>query len=298
VRTRILARGATTELAACTRMMRAFLNAPGWRALEQLPAGRYMLTVTVTDRAGTAGHLTAPCAHADGRAVVSRSAPRWNRASGSGRACIGRECELSEAPRSNEGHHDSRSCSPARYGLQMGHGALPMPVDARRFRRIRRVERRFGPRDRPSWPKRRSLAGDQGLRNRPICSYFPTARPGLEPGTPRFSGSRGGAIPLPEDLQIRGCESVGVWLDGLGSGRFRAGLGLRLGLEVPMSALCATLGYAPRSARQTPRRRSPGKPSDRCNAALRGGLSRKSVGRPRSGSAAGAGQRRSAVASW
>jgi hypothetical protein len=29
------------------------------------------------------------------------------------------------------------------------------------------------------------------------------ARPGLEPGTPRFSGSRGRTIPLPEDLQIR-----------------------------------------------------------------------------------------------
>jgi hypothetical protein len=38
--------------------MRAFLNAPGRRALEQLPAGRYMLTVTVTDPAGNARHLT------------------------------------------------------------------------------------------------------------------------------------------------------------------------------------------------------------------------------------------------
>ena len=47
--------------------MRALLNAPGRRALEQLPAGKYMLTVTVTDRAGNAGHVTAPCAHADGR---------------------------------------------------------------------------------------------------------------------------------------------------------------------------------------------------------------------------------------
>jgi hypothetical protein len=74
-------------------------------------------------------------------------------------------------------------------GSRCGPGALPMPVDARRYPRIRRVEKRFRPRNRPSWPKPGPVAGGHALRNYPICSDFAMARPGLEPGTPRFSGS-------------------------------------------------------------------------------------------------------------
>jgi len=64
---------------------------------------------------------------------------------------------------------------------------------------------------------------------------LPMARPGLEPGTPRFSGSRGSAISLLKDLQICGFQPGAVWHDRVGSGRFREDLGLRRGLDVPMS---------------------------------------------------------------
>jgi hypothetical protein len=77
----------------------------------------------------------------------------------------------------------------------------------------------------------------------PVYRDFAMARPGLEPGTPRFSGSRGGAIPLAKDLQIRGSKSDAVWCDGVGSGRFRGGLGLRRALEVPMSPAAPVTGW-------------------------------------------------------
>jgi hypothetical protein len=72
---------------------------------------------------------------------------------------------------------------------------------------------------------------------------FTVARPGLEPGTPRFSGSRGGAVPLTKDLQIRGSQSGATRRDGVGSGRFRGGLGLRRALEVPMSPAAPVTGW-------------------------------------------------------
>jgi hypothetical protein len=75
----------------------------------------------------------------------------------------------------------------------------------------------------------------QSLESANVQAFRPMARPGLEPGTPRFSGSRRGAIPLTKDLQNHGFQSDAVWRDGVGSGRFRVGLGLRRGLRVPMS---------------------------------------------------------------
>jgi hypothetical protein len=47
--------------------------------------------------------------------------------------------------------------------------------------------RRFRPRPQASWPKPRPPSGRAAAPNRPICSYFPMARPGLEPGTTIFS---------------------------------------------------------------------------------------------------------------
>jgi hypothetical protein len=66
---------------------------------------------------------------------------------------------------------------------------------------------------------------------------FPAmARPGLEPGTPRFSGSRGRAIRLTECLQIRGFMGAALPGGAVGSGLLPAHLGLRGGLEVPNRA--------------------------------------------------------------
>jgi hypothetical protein len=59
------------------------------------------------------------------------------------------------------------------------------------------------------------------------------ARPGLEPGTPRFSGSRGRPVPAAKHLQIAGFEAAMPRRDTGGCGRLRAGLGLQGGLEVP-----------------------------------------------------------------
>jgi hypothetical protein len=61
------------------------------------------------------------------------------------------------------------------------------------------------------------------------------ARPGLEPGTPRFQGVAVRRGSPTKDLQINGFQSGAVWRDRVGSRRFRGGLGLRRGLEVPMS---------------------------------------------------------------
>jgi hypothetical protein len=66
------------------------------------------------------------------------------------------------------------------------------------------------------------ISANKGADLQALCEV---ARPGLEPGTPRFSGSRGGAIPLTKDLQIRRSKSDAVWRDGVGSGRFRGGFG-------------------------------------------------------------------------
>jgi hypothetical protein len=76
---------------------------------------------------------------------------------------------------------------------------------------------------------RRPTAHDWLARRSSFCSKAeaprrcrgPTQQPSpcfLEPGTPRFSGSRGGAIPLTKDLQIHDCQSDAVWHDGVGSG--------------------------------------------------------------------------------
>jgi hypothetical protein len=57
------------------------------------------------------------------------------------------------------------------------------------------------------------------------------ARPGLEPGTPRFSGSRGRAIRLRERLQISGFKVSASWRCAVGFGRFPAPLDSREGLK-------------------------------------------------------------------
>jgi Ca2+-binding RTX toxin-like protein len=54
----VLARGATTKLAAGARTVRVFPNAAGRRALKRLPSATYVLTVDVIDRAGNRRHLT------------------------------------------------------------------------------------------------------------------------------------------------------------------------------------------------------------------------------------------------
>ena len=59
------------------------------------------------------------------------------------------------------------------------------------------------------------------------------ARPGLEPGTPRFSGSRGRPVPSAKYLQIGALQAAIPRRDAGGCGRLRAGLGLQGGLEVP-----------------------------------------------------------------
>jgi hypothetical protein len=56
--TGVLASGAATNFAAGMRTVRVVLNATGRRALKRLPAGTYVLTVAVMDRAGNARHLT------------------------------------------------------------------------------------------------------------------------------------------------------------------------------------------------------------------------------------------------
>jgi hypothetical protein len=90
---------------------------------------------------------------------------------------------------------------------------------------------------------------------------FRVARPGLEPGTPRFSGSRGGAISAGKGLQIRGFRSDAVWRDGVGSGRFRGSMGLRPAVEVPMTLRPPVTGWtrAPvlRRSRRPPGTRLP-----------------------------------------
>jgi len=80
------------------------------------------------------------------------------------------------------------------------------------------------------------------------------ARPGLEPGTPRFSGSRPVACLRTKGLQIRAFSAVMPRRDPVTFGRFGARLGLCGGVEVPVSrgrtattrkgrsAVCATLG--------------------------------------------------------
>jgi hypothetical protein len=76
---------------------------------------------------------------------------------------------------------------------------------------------------------------DAALRQEaPDLQVFPAmARPGLEPGTPRFSGSRGGPVPPAKHLQIARFEAAMPRRDTGGCGRLRAGLGLQGGLEVP-----------------------------------------------------------------
>jgi hypothetical protein len=59
------------------------------------------------------------------------------------------------------------------------------------------------------------------------------ARPGLEPGTPRFSGSRPVACLHTKGLQIRLSLAVMPRRDPVTFGRFGARLGLRGGVEVP-----------------------------------------------------------------
>jgi hypothetical protein len=99
----------------------------------------------------------------------------------------------------------------------------------------------------------------------------PMARPGLEPGTPRFSGSRGGAIPLTKDLQNHGCQSDAAWRDGVGSGRFRVGLGLRRGLGVPMGLAAPANGWTrPTLCRLSSRHRRDSTPTTRIDDARPG----------------------------
>ena len=61
------------------------------------------------------------------------------------------------------------------------------------------------------------------------------ARPGLEPGTPRFSGSRPVACLHTKGLQIPLSRAVMPRRDPVTFGRFGARLGLRGGVEVPAS---------------------------------------------------------------
>jgi hypothetical protein len=61
------------------------------------------------------------------------------------------------------------------------------------------------------------------------------ARPGLEPGTPRFSVSRARSTLIGKDLQIRLFHRVPSRRDGVGYRRLRARLGLCGGVGVPMS---------------------------------------------------------------
>ena len=72
---------------------------------------------------------------------------------------------------------------------------------------------------------------------------FPAmARPGLEPGTPRFSGSRHPVVGAAECLQMRGFKAAIARRRTVSLGRFPARLGLHGGSEVPTPA--ALLGAA------------------------------------------------------
>jgi hypothetical protein len=111
--------------------------------------------------------------------------------------CVGRPggrvpgcaCELSEARHSNEAHHDSRSHPLARANPERGSRLLQMRADWARCLPIGRVRGPFRPRSGLSWPKPQRRGHHHDARKHAICSYFPMARPGLEPGTPRFSGT-------------------------------------------------------------------------------------------------------------
>jgi hypothetical protein len=61
------------------------------------------------------------------------------------------------------------------------------------------------------------------------------ARPGLEPGTPRFSGTLSALLFSEKDLQVALLVGVGPRDDPVAFGRFGAGSGLRARAEVLMS---------------------------------------------------------------
>jgi hypothetical protein len=97
-----------------------------------------------------------------------------------------------------------------------------MRLDPRGCARIRSGPRPFRPRRQPSWPKPRRYFGSVRAPEHSICSYFPMARPGLEPGTPRFSGTGRGRA---ECVALQG-GAVDRWRpDTCGFLRIRAGLG-------------------------------------------------------------------------
>jgi hypothetical protein len=73
-----------------------------------------------------------------------------------------------------------------------------------------------------SWPKPRCRTTLGGPWNRSICSYFPMARPGLEPGTPRFSVSGSGRA---EGAGLQPLRFGWAELDALGFLRFPVGSG-------------------------------------------------------------------------
>jgi hypothetical protein len=94
----------------------------------------------------------------------------------------------------------------------------------------------------PRWTLRTSVARSRSFvaraatRLRNLQVFLAMARPGLEPGTPRFSGSRGTKIVPAKVLQIRGFRVAARRCDAAGSGWFDARLGLHRGVEVPNEA--------------------------------------------------------------
>jgi hypothetical protein len=87
---------------------------------------------------------------------------------------------------------------------------------------IGRARDGFRPRNRTSWPKPRRRTSYRAARYRLICGYFAMATPGLEPGTPRFSGTRYRPV---EGGDLQGVCVARRRSDACSFVRFPAGLG-------------------------------------------------------------------------